>query len=141
MLRAALLVMSLANSAAGIVLGSLYFRYNHDDGMPIIVLFVALSLLVQGGFTIGYLAGLWRRWQSASAQLFVIGEFAAGLVGSVTALQGILYNIHPTNGDYEFGPLMASVLMTAQAVLGLLYVIRSGEFPEGHAPVTPPNNS
>jgi hypothetical protein len=57
----------------------------------------------------------------------------------VTALQGILYNIHPTNGDHEFGPLLASVLMTVQAVLGLLYVIRSGEFPEG-TPVAPHNN-
>jgi hypothetical protein len=139
MLRAALLVMSLANSAAGIALGTYYFRYRYAAGMPIIVLLIALSLLVQGGFTLGYLAGLWRRWQSPAAQLFVIGEFAAGLVGSVTALQGILYNMQPTNGDYEFGPLTASVFMTIQAVLGLLYVIRSGEFPEG-TPV-PHNNA
>jgi hypothetical protein len=139
MLRAALLVMSLANSAAGIALGSLYFG-RHDSGMPLVVLFVALSLLVQGGFTIGYLAGLWRRWQSASAQLFVVGEFAAGLVGSVTALQGILYNMHPTNGDYEFGPLTASLFMAVQAGLGLLCVVRSGEFPEGQ-PAAPHNLS
>ena len=140
MLRAALLVMSLANSAAGIVIGSLYFQYRGDPGMPVIVLLVALSLLVQGGFTIGYLAGLWRRWQSPAAQLFVIGEFAAVLIGSVTALQGILYNLRPTNGDYEFGPMTAAILMTVQAVLGLLYIVRSGEFPEGH-PVTPNQNS
>lgn len=140
MLRAALLVMSLANSATGIALASLYFRLRANEGMPLLVLFVALSLLVQGGFTLGYLAGLWRRWQSPSAQLFVIGEFAALLVGSVTTLQGILYNVHPTNGDYEFGPLMASAFMTVQAVLGLLYMIRSGEFPEGQASAAPRNN-
>lgn len=126
MIRLALGVASLANAAAGLALAGMWYRFRHDEGMPIIVLFVALSLLVQGAFTIGELRGLWKRWGSISFQLFVTGEAAAALVGGVAILQGVLYNLHPINGDYEFGPLLAATLMTTQATIGLVYAARSG---------------
>ena len=129
MLRLVLFVSSLANAAAGVALGSLWFKFRHDDGMPIIVLLVALSLLVQGGYTVGHLTGLWKRWGIPSFTLFVAGESAAALVGGVAILQGVLYNLRPTNGDYEFGPLLAATLMSTQATIGLVYAARSGEFP------------
>jgi len=122
-LRIALIIASIANIAVSVGLGTLWFKFRHDPGMPIIVVFVALALLIQGGFTLGHLRGLWRQWN-----LFVAGEAAAALVGGVAILQGVLYNLHPTNGDYEFGPLMAATLMTIQATLGLILVARSGEF-------------
>jgi len=128
-LRLVLFVSSLANAAAGVALGSLWFKFRHDDGMPIIVLLVALSLLVQGGYTVGHLTGLWKRWGIPSFTLFVAGESAAALVGGVAILQGVLYNLRPTNGDYEFGPLLAATLMSTQATIGLVYAARSGEFP------------
>ena len=141
MLRAALLVTSLANVSAGIALGSLYFRYRGNEGMPVLVLLVALALFVQGGFTLGYLAGLWRRWKSLSTQLFVAGEFAAALVGSAGTLQGVLYNLQPVNGDREYGPMTAAIFMTVQALIGLLYAVRNGEFPESiQAPDASANN-
>jgi hypothetical protein len=90
--------------------------------MPIVVLLVGLSLLIQGGFTIGHVRGLWRQWN-----LFVAGEGAAALVGAVAILQGVIYNLQPTNGDYEFGPLMAATLMTTQATIGLIFAAQSGE--------------
>jgi hypothetical protein len=129
MLRAALLLTSLANSAAGVALGALYFQYQGLDGMPLVVLFVAVALFIQGAYTIGYLAGMWRRWRNLDTQLFVAGEFAAALVGSIATVQAILYNLHPKNGDFEFGPLIAAVLMTVQAFAGLLYAVRAGLLP------------
>jgi hypothetical protein len=121
-LRIALILASIANIAAGIGLGALWFKFRNDPGMPIVVLLVGLSLLIQGGFTIGHLRGLWRQWN-----LFVAGEGAAALVGAVAILQGVIYNLRPTNGDYEFGPLMAATLMTTQATIGLILAAQSGE--------------
>lgn len=123
MLRIALILASIANVAAGLGLGGLWFKFRNDPGMPIVVLFVALSLFIQGGFTLGHVRGLWRQWS-----LFVAGEGAAALVGAVAILQGVIYNLHPTNGDYEWGPLTAATLMTTQATIGLIFAARSGEF-------------
>lgn len=123
MLRIALILASIANVVAGLGLSGLWFKFRHDPGMPIVVLFVALSLFIQGGFTLGHVRGLWRQWS-----LFVAGEGAAALVGAVAILQGVIYNLHPTNGDYEFGPLMAATLMTTQATIGLIFAAQSGEF-------------
>ena len=123
MLRIALILASIANVAAGLGLGGLWFKFRHDEGMPIIVLFIAFALFIQGAFTLGHLRGLWRQWS-----LFVAGEGAAALVGGVAIIQGVIYNLHPTNGDYEWGPLMAATLMTTQATIGLIFAVRSGEF-------------
>jgi hypothetical protein len=121
-LRIALILASIVNIAAGVGLGALWFKLRHDPGMPVVVLLVGLSLLIQGGFTIGHVRGLWRQWN-----LFVAGEGAAALVGAVAILQGVIYNLQPTNGDYEFGPLMAATLMTTQATIGLIFAAQSGE--------------
>ncbi len=128
MLRIALITASIANLAAGLGLGGLWFNFRHDLGMPIVVLFIGLSLLIQGGFTLGHLRGIWKHWGLPSFSLFVAGEGAAALVGAVATLQGVLYNLQPTNGDYEWGPLMAATLMTTQATLGLIFAARSKEF-------------
>lgn len=129
MLRLSLIFASAVNAAAGVGLASLWYKFRHNEGMPIVVLFVALSLFVQGVFTIGHLGRLWKRWRIPSFQLFVIGESAAALVGGVAILQGVLYNLRPVNGDYEFGPLLAATLMATQAGIGLVYAARTGEFP------------
>jgi hypothetical protein len=126
--RIALILASIANIAAGIGLGALWFKFRHDPGMPIVVLFVALSLFIQGGFTLGHVRGLWKQWGLPSFSLFVAGEGAAALVGAVAILQGVIYNLRPINGDYEFGPLTAATLMTIQATIGLIFAARSGEF-------------
>jgi len=123
-----LILASIANVAAGLGLGALWFKFRHDPGMPIVVFFVALSLLIQGGFTLGHMRGVWKQWGLPSLSLFVAGEGAAALVGAVAILQGVIYNLHPTNGDYEFGPLLAATLMTTQATIGLIFAARSEEF-------------
>ena len=132
MVRIALILASIANIAAGLGLGGLWFKFRNDPGMPIVVLFVALSLFIQGGFTLGHLRGVWKQWGLPSFSLFVAGEGAAALVGALAILQGVIYNLNPTNGDYEFGPLMAATLMTTQATIGLIFAARSGEFGASH---------
>lgn len=65
---------------------------------------------------------------ASSFQLFVIGESAAALVGGAAILLGVLYDLRPVNGDYEFGPLLAATFMTTQAALGLIHAVRGWEF-------------
>jgi hypothetical protein len=127
-LRLTLIIASLANAAAGVGLGVMWYRYRHDDGMPIILLFVGLCLFIQAAFTLGFIEGLWTRFRIPALQLFITGEAAAALVGGIAILQGVLYNLHPVNGDYEFGPLLAATLMTTQATFGLIYAARSDAF-------------
>src|SRR5438046_8544054 len=98
MLRPSLILSSLANIAAGLGLATLWYQYRHDEGMPLIVLFVALALLVQGAFTLGHVEGLWKRWRIPSFQLFVTGEAGAALIGGVAILPGVLYNLRPKIG-------------------------------------------
>ncbi|PYO49877.1 MAG: hypothetical protein DMD72_03820 [Gemmatimonadetes bacterium] len=128
LLRPSLIVASLVNAAAGFGLGIMWYQYRHDEGMPLVVLFVALSLFIQAAFTIGHIDGFWERWRIPSFQLFVTGESAAALVGGLAILQGVIYNLRPINGDYEFGPLLAATLMTTQATLGLVYAARGNGF-------------
>ena len=127
MLRLTLTATSVANAAAGLGLASIWYRFRHDDGMPAVVLLVALALFVQGGFTLGHLHEWWKRLGMPSFQLFVIGESAAALVGGAAILQGVLYNLRPVNGDYELGPLLAATFMTTQAALGLIHAARGWE--------------
>jgi len=127
-LRLVLITTSLVNSLAGLGLAFEWYRYRSDEGMPIVVLFVALSLVIQGLFTLGHIEYFWKRVGVPSSQLFVAGESAAALVGGMAILQGILYNLHPVNGDYEFGPLLAATLMSTQATLGLVFAARSDAF-------------
>ncbi len=121
MLYLVLFLASLANVVAGLGLAGLYFRFRGGGGVPVIVLLIAVSLFVQGAFTIGYVRGWWRQLGDRATQLFVAGESAAALVGTLGTLQGNLYNLNPRNGDYEYGPLTAALLIGMHAALGLFY--------------------
>ena len=124
MLGIALAVFSVINIAAGAGLAGLYLQFRSGGGVPLIVLLIGVVLMVQGGFTLGYLRGWGSGIGERIAQLFVAGESAAALAGVLGTLQGILYNLSPVNGDQEFGPLMAATLMATHAVVGLTYAAR-----------------
>ncbi len=124
MLRTALFLASAFNVTAGLGLAGLYFRFAGAGGVPILVLAIAVTLFVQGAFTVGYLEGWWSQFGDRAIQLFVAGEAAAALVGTLGTIQGILYNLHPRNGDQEFGPLMAAMLLAAHAAVGLIHEAR-----------------
>jgi len=128
MLRIPLFIISAVNIAAGAVVAGLYVSARGGGGVPVIVLFIGLALFVQGAYTVGYLRGWWSRSGGRATQLLVAGESTALLVGALGTLQGILYNLHPRNGDQEFGPLMAATLFATHAVVGLVYAARNERF-------------
>lgn len=119
MLGMLLLLSSIANCAGGLVLIVTWVAMSQR--VPIIVLFIGSSLLIQGAYTILYLRGGLDRWgQLATGALFA-GEGLAGFVGLGGLIEGIIHNMQ--NADMEMAPVLAGLMMAAQALLALFYLL------------------
>ena len=123
MLKMLLTLSSIANCAGGFVLivtwGSMSQR------VPIIVLFIGLSLLIQGAYTILYLRGNLDAWDQLATGALFAGEGLAGFVGLGGLIEGIVHNIQ--NADMEMAPVLAGLLMCTQALLALFYLLANNK--------------
>jgi hypothetical protein len=119
MLKMLVMLASIANCAGGIVLIATWATM--WQRVPIIVLFIGASLLIQGAYTILYLRGDLDRWGNLATGALFAGEALAGCVGAGGLVQGIIHNIN--NADMEMAPVLAGVLMLGQALLALLYLL------------------
>ena len=119
MLKLLVMLASIANCVGGLVLVATWaMMWQH---VPIIVVFIGGSLLIQGGYTILYLRGDLDRWGDLAAGALFAGEGLSACVGAGGLIQGILHNIN--NADMEMAPVLAGLLMLVQAVLALLYLL------------------
>jgi len=119
MLRLLLMVSSFANCAGGIVLIATWATM--WQRVPPIVLFIGGSLLIQGGYTILYLHGALRPWGEIPTGVLLAGEGISACVGAGGLILGIIHNIN--HADMEMAPVLAGLLMLAQAVLALIYLL------------------
>ena len=119
MLRLLLMVASFANCAGGIVLIATWATMLQQ--VPPIVLFIGGSLLIQGGYTILYLHGELAHWGEIATGALLAGEGLAACVGAGGLVLGISHNIN--HADMEMAPVLAGLLMFAQAVLALIYLL------------------
>ena len=118
MLRLLVMVASIANCAGGLVLiGTWATMWQR---VPIIVLFIGGSLLIQGGYTILYLCGDLDRWGGLAAGALFAGEGISACVGAGGLIMGIMHNME--TADMEMAPVLAGLLMLVQALLALLYL-------------------
>jgi len=119
MLKVLLTVASFANCAGGVVLiltwATMWQR------VPIIVLFIGASLLIQGAYTVLYLQGTLDRWGELATGALFAGEGLAGFVGLGGLIQGVIHNIQ--NADMEMAPVLAGLLMSTHALLALFFLI------------------
>jgi hypothetical protein len=117
------MLASIANVAGGLVLigtwASMWQR------VPIIVLAIGGSLLIQGAYTILYLRGDLARWGDLATGALFAGESLSAVVGAGGLIQGILHNIN--NADAEMAPVLAGLLMLVQAALALLYLLMTNQ--------------
>lgn len=118
MLRLLVLLASIANCAGGIILIATWASM--WERVPIIVLFIGGSLLIQGAYTILYLHGDLDRWGDLATGALFAGEGLAACVGAGGLIQGIIHNIQ--HADMEMAPVLAGLLMLVQAILALLYL-------------------
>ena len=119
MLKALVILASIANCAGGLVL--IFTWATMSARVPIIVLFIGLSLLIQGGFTILYLRGDLDAWGNIATGALFAGEGLSACVGAGGLIQGIIHNIN--NADMEMAPVLAGLLMLVQALFALLYLL------------------
>jgi hypothetical protein len=118
MLKTLVILASIANCAGGLVL--IFTWATMSQRVPIIVLFIGMSLLIQGGFTVLYLRGDLDNWGGLATGALFAGEGLAACVGAGGLIQGIIHNIN--NADMEMAPVLAGLLMLVQALLALLYL-------------------
>ena len=119
MLRLLVMLASIANCAGGLVLIATWATmWQH---VPIIVLFIGGSLVIQGAYTILYLRRDLARWGDLATGALFAGEGLAACVGAGGLIQSVVHNIN--NADMEMAPVLAGVLMLVQAVLALLYLL------------------
>jgi hypothetical protein len=122
MLRLLVMLASIANCAGGLVLIATWATmWQH---VPIIVLFIGGSLLIQGAYTILYLRGDLDRWGELATGALFAGEGLSACIGAGGLIQGVIHNINAA--DMEMAPVLAGLLMLVQAVLALLYLWVSG---------------
>jgi len=118
-LKLLVMLASIANCAGGLVLIATWATmWQH---VPIIVLFIGGSLLIQGAYTILYLRGDLDRWADLATGALFAGEGLSACVGAGGAIQGIIHNIQ--NADMEMAPVLAGLLVFVQAGLALLYLL------------------
>ena len=89
-MKTLVLLASIANCAGGLVLIATWAAMSQR--VPIIVLFIGLSLLIQGGYTVFYLQGGLARWGDLATCSLVSGECLAACVGAGGLIQGISHN-------------------------------------------------
>ena len=118
MLKMLVILASIANCAGGLVL--IFTWATMSQRVPVIVLFIGVSLLIQGGYTILYLRGDLDGWGSLATGALFAGEGLSACVGAGGLIQGIIHNIN--NADMEMAPVLAGLLMLVQALLALLYL-------------------
>jgi hypothetical protein len=126
MLKIALVTCSLLALAA---VGALATAIRIDPvGSWPFVYFAAVGLMLQGSFTLVVLSRRARRWRSFLDAPFVVGEVAAAIAGATMFVTNVLYNLNPRHGDYEFAPLGIAVVITAHAIVGLIWAGRNLDF-------------
>lgn len=118
MLRFFVMLASMANCAGGLVLIATWATM--WERVPIIVLFIGGSLLIQGGYTILYLHGELDRWGGLATGALLAGEGLSACVGAAGLIQGIIHNMK--TADLEMAPVLAGLLMLSQALLALVYL-------------------
>ena len=124
MLTSLLTLASFANAAAGLVLiGIWIIGWGHA---PVVVVFIGISLLVQGVYTLAYLRGALRKWGDLATGALFAGQALSACVGGVGLIESAAQNINAPNGDVEMAPVLAGLIMLGQALLTLFHLLASG---------------
>jgi len=122
-LKLLLMLASIANVAGGFVLIATWAAM--WQRVPIIVLAIGGSLLIQGAYTILYLRGDLARWGELPTGALFAGEALSAVVGAGGLVQGIAHNMN--SADMEMAPVLAGLMMLLQALLALLYLLMTSK--------------
>lgn len=120
MLKSVVVISALVNTLAGSALAALGVR----EGFPSIAIATGVAVFLQGAYTLLYIAvlqGGGEFWRTA----LLGGHGLAAFAGGLAVLSGVIYNLHPKNGDYELAPMSMGIIMFGLAALSILYAVRT----------------
>ena len=124
LVRTVLATLSIVNGLMGVLLLGLSAL---ADGMPAIVTFLGIGLLIQAGYTLAYLGGILDRFEPWSLRALLAGQTLALVVGLLGFASSALFNINPPGGDNEYGPLTVGALIAMQAGVALwIFAVGAG---------------
>lgn len=124
MLKFFVMLFSIANCAGGLVLIATWGAMSQR--VPVIVLFIGGSLLIQGAYTLLYMHGELDRWGDLATGALFAGEGLSACVGLAMLVLGVIHNMQ--HDDLEMAPVLAGALLFLQAVLALLYLLATNGF-------------
>jgi len=108
---------SILNLTAG---AGLLVLFTIETGPPLVVLVLAVTLLIQGGYTLTLMFGAFGSHQYAATHLQLAGSTLALIAGTIGFATGFLANINPANNDPEYGPMSIAAIIAVHAIASLL---------------------
>ena len=138
LIRIVISTQSIVNVAAGVGLLVLYFS---QSSTQVFVLILSLALLVQGSYTVAFVAGVLRSHHDGARYLQLGGSTLALIVGAFGFAVGFSAIVDPVNADPEYGPMTIALLVAGHGLASLLVFTPLGPGrhppPKPHSP-TPP---
>ena len=115
--RIVISIQSIVNVAAGAGLLVLFLSQSNPQ---VFVLILSLALLLQGSYTVAFVAGVLRPHHDGARYLQVGGSALALIVGAVGFTVGFSANLAPVNADPEYGPMTIALLIAGHGLTSLL---------------------
>ncbi len=117
LIRIVISTQSIVNVAAG---AGLLVLYLSQSNVPVFVLILSLVLLLQGFYTVAFVAGVLRSHHDGARYLQLGGSTLALIVGAVGFAVGFFANLGPANADPEYGPMTIALLIAGHGLASLL---------------------
>ena len=95
--------------------------------VPIVVLIIGVSMMIQGLYCLGYTLDWWEAWGALPSGALLAGQLISACAGAALLIYGVFYNARSSRGDYEPAPLLAGFMIVVNALLALLLLASSGE--------------
>ena len=126
MLNRLFLLSSFANVAGGTVLFFTWaVNWVSDPGhhVPLIVLAIGGSMMIQGLYSAGYTLGWWDAWGDIASGALLAGQLISGCAGLGMLVTGLISNSQ--NNDQEMAPVLAGLLIGVNALIALVSLVVS----------------
>ena len=94
--------------------------------VPIVVLVIGLSMVIQGLYCLGYMLTWWEAWGELPSGALLAGQLISACVGVGLLIFGFFYNARSSQGDFEPAPILAGMMIIVNAVLALALLASSG---------------
>ena len=129
MVKSLFTLSSCANVLGGAVLVALWGMSAISGSrpqLPFVVLAIGGAMLIQGLYSAGYSLGWWSAWGDLASGALLAGQLISGCVGFGLLMLAIFHFPRASNGGVEPGPVLAALLIGANALVCLILLVAAG---------------